>query len=112
VSPDPQAGSPLLPVALLEWRSLVRGSLRGFAKIRIGKSLIVSDDRLHTSHGKCWASLPARPMLGSDSVALRDPDGRIRYVPILEWSCRDARDAFSTAVIEAVNRESPEAFEA
>ena len=96
MSPDARAGTRPLRVALLEWRPLVRGSLRGFAKIRIGRALIVSDVPVCTSNGRSWASLPAKPMLGADGVALRDADGKIRYVPVLEWANRDARDAFST----------------
>jgi hypothetical protein len=97
-------------VALLEFRPFVRGTLRGFCKIRIGKSLVINDVSVHTSHGKHWASLPGKPLLSGDGTALRDAEGKIRYVPMLEWSSRDARDAFSAAVVEAVRAEHPGAF--
>ncbi len=34
---------PPMPVVLLGFKAIAKGSLRGFAKIRIGRALIVSD---------------------------------------------------------------------
>jgi hypothetical protein len=54
------------------------------------------------------AALRAKPILGSDGAAQCDADGRIQYMPVLEWA---SRDAFSVAAVEAVSREYPAAFE-
>ena len=88
-----------------------RNSLRGFARVRLGKTLIISDVAVHCSHGKRWAQLPSKPQLDRDGNPKRNEAGKIAYVPILEWTDRDAADRFSEAVIGAVERENPGATE-
>ena len=98
---------PAMPVALLEWKKVEKNTLRGFAKIRVGKALIVRDVGLHCSNGKRWASLPSKPILNSDGTAKRGDNGKIAYAPILEWADRDTADSFSEGVIEAVEAAHP-----
>ncbi len=97
------AGS--IPVMLLEWRAVVKGGLRGFAKVRLGKSLTIHDVPVLVSHGKAWATMPSKPLVGADGVALRDTNGRQRYAPVLEWADRDSSNRFSAGVIEAIKRD-------
>jgi hypothetical protein len=99
-----------VPIALLDWKPIKRNSLRGFAKVRYG-SLTVRDVSVHTANGKRWANMPSKPIVGQDGVAQKDGD-KIRYVPILEWTSRDASDKFSEEVIAAVEREYPGSTEA
>ena len=106
-----QLQAPALPVSLLGWKALQRNSLRGFARIRLGKSLIMSDVAVHCSHGRRWAQAPAKPQLDRDGIAKRDPTGKVAYVPVIEWADREAADRFSEAVIAAVEREYPGATE-
>ena len=94
-------------VSLLAWKPFPKNSLRGFATVRLGKSLSVKDVAVHCSHGRRWAQLPAKPKVGADGMAMKNEAGKIQYVPILEWTNREAADAFSEAVIEAVEREHP-----
>ncbi len=101
------ASSPSMPVSLLEWKPVARNSLRGFATIRLGQALRIADVAIHTSHGKRWAQLPAKPVLSADGSVKRDAVGKIQYVPILKWLDRDASDRFSESVIAAVEREYP-----
>ena len=96
-----------MPVALLSWKSVTQNSLRGFAKVRIGKALIVNDVVVHCSHGRRWASMPSKPVVDKAGVALRDDKGKLRYVPIIEWGDRETADSFSEGVIQAVEREHP-----
>lgn len=98
---------PEIPVSLLSWKSIPKNSLRGFAEVRIGKSLIVSDVSVHCNAGRRWASLPSKPQMGRDGVALKDEGGKIKYVPIIRWSSKEMADAFSEGVIAAVEREHP-----
>ena len=100
-----------MPVSLLEWRAVKRNTLRGFAKIRIGKSMIVADVSVNVSHGRRWASFPAKPVVSSDGVAKRDEKGKIVYVPLISWTDRDTADRFSEGVIQAIEREHPGATE-
>ncbi|MCX7178014.1 MAG: hypothetical protein NTX56_04325 [Proteobacteria bacterium] len=96
-----------MPVSLLAWKSIPRNSLRGFAKIRIGKSLIISDVAVHCSNGRKWAQPPSKPVLNSEGVAVKDDRGKMKYIPMIEWADRDAADRFSEGVIAAVERENP-----
>ena len=106
-----QLQAPALPVSLLAWKPMDRNSLRGFARIRLGKSMIISDVAVHCSHGRRWAQPPAKAQLDKDGIAKRDEKGKVAYVPVIEWTDRDASDRFSEAVIAAVEREHPGATE-
>ena len=101
-----------MQVALIGWKAVPRNSLRGFATIRLGKSLSVKDVAVHCSHGKRWAQLPSKPQIDRDGNALKDTNGKIKYVPILEWLDRAVSDDFSASVIEAIEREHPGATSA
>ena len=96
-----------MPVSLVEWKKLEKNTLRGFAKIRIGKALIVRDVGVHCSNGKRWASLPSKPIVQADGTAKRGDNGKIQYVPILEWGDRETSDNFSEGVIAAIEAQYP-----
>ena len=106
------AAPPRIPVTLLEWKPLIRNTLRGFAKVRVGRALIFNDVPVNISQGRRWASLPSKPLIDREGVALRDLSGKVRYSPIAEWADREMRDAFSEAVCTAVERDYPGAFAA
>jgi hypothetical protein len=106
------AGVRQLPVALLEWKPLIRNTLRGFPKVRVGRALVFNDVPVNISQGRRWASLPSKPLIDREGVALRDLSGKVRYSPIAEWADREMRDAFSEAVCTAVERDYPGAFAA
>ncbi len=97
----------IMPVSLLDWKEMKRNTLRGFAKVRVGKALIIHDVTVHTSHGKRWASLPSKPMMAADGIAKKDDNGKIKYVSLIEWGDKDTADSFSEGVIQAVEREHP-----
>jgi hypothetical protein len=90
---------------LIEWRPMPRNSLRGFATVELPCGLTIADLSVHVSHGKAWASLPAKPQINSDGTARRGNDGKIVYSPILKWRDRDLADRFSVAVVQAVEAE-------
>jgi hypothetical protein len=101
-----------LPILLLEWRPLVKGALRGFATLRLGRSLKINDVPVLASNGKLWAALPGKPLVDRDGRAMLDARGKQRFTPILEWSDKAAADRFSQAVVDAVRAEhGPEALE-
>lgn len=97
-----------MPVALLDWKKVEKNTLRGFAKVRMGKALIVRDVSVHCSHGKRWASLPSKPITGPDGLPKKDEStGKIVYVPIMEWADRETADSFSEGVIQAIEAKHP-----
>jgi hypothetical protein len=99
-----------MPVVLLEWKAIARGALRGFAAVRLGRSLIIRDLAILYSNGRTWVGLPGKPIIGADSTAARDASGKQRYVPTLEWSDRAAADRSGSAVIAAIRAEYPNAL--
>lgn len=90
----------------LAWKAMRRNSLLGFAKIQLG-ALIINDVTVNTSNGKTWANLPSKPMVDRDGVAMKTPEGKVRYVPLLEWATKESSDRFSEAVSAAVEEKEP-----
>jgi hypothetical protein len=97
------------PIRIREFRPLTRNSLRGFAVIELPSGLVIADVSVHVSHGKPWASPPSKPMIGKDGAVMKDANGKVRYVPIIEFRDKETRDRWSNAVIEAVRAANPEA---
>jgi hypothetical protein len=95
---------------LLKWRPLVKNSLRGFADVELPIGLVIREIPLLTSHGKCWASLPAKPVL--DAVGRQaEQDGKKKYAAILEWRSRELSDRFSEKLVAIVRAQHPGALE-
>jgi hypothetical protein len=91
-----------MQVSIEDFRSLVRNTLRGFARVRLPEGIILHDVSIHISDGKPWASPPGRPMVGRDGRQLKDATGKPQFSPTLTFTSRADRDAFSNAIIEAV----------
>jgi hypothetical protein len=99
-----------LAVTCADWRPLRRGTLRGFARIRVADlDLTIHDIAIHEKNDRLWAQMPSRPWL-KDGAAVRGDDGKVQYSPIMEFGRREVREAFSRAVILAVMDFSPDAF--
>lgn len=101
----------LMPVVILEWRALRKNSLLGFASIQLG-ALKIKDVTVNTSNGRLWAGLPSKPMIDRDGAVLRNEQGKIRYVPILEWDNKGTGDCFSESVVAALEESHPGATSA
>jgi hypothetical protein len=102
-----------LPVVLLEWKPVVKNSLRGFATVRLGKSLQISECIVLASNGRLWVNLPGKPQYDRDGHPVLDPkSGKQKYSALLQWSDKAAADRFSEAVIAAIRAEhGPQALE-
>jgi hypothetical protein len=86
-------------------------TLRGFCTITIPElHLKVYDITVHRKGAARWVGLPAKPQIGRDGSARRDEHGKTLYTPILEFTDKPTRDAFSARVIAAVAEFAP-AFE-
>jgi hypothetical protein len=92
-------------MTLRRWRPLRRGSLRGFVSVALPSGLLIEDVAVHVTGGRIWASLPGRPMLGRDGMALRDDRERIRYSQIIRWRSRELADEFSRRVAELIKEQ-------
>jgi hypothetical protein len=98
-------------VEFLEFRPMVKNTLRGFASVKIPSiGLIIKDITVHEKNGKRWAGLPARPMISKDGRAMIGDDGKVQYQQLLNFTSRHTADAFSQAVINVVEQYEPDAF--
>ena len=87
-------------------------TLFGFADVLLEQTqLRIHDVAVHEKNGKRWAQPPAKPQINREGVGLRDENGKLKYVRIIEFTSRDASDAFSRNVIAAVLERFPRAFE-
>lgn len=94
-----------MPVAVLAWKPIAKGSLLGFARVRLGRALVINDVPVLQTNGKFWASMPGKPLVDRDGQPLRDAKGKQRFSPVLEWEDRETGNRFSAAVVEAVQAE-------
>jgi hypothetical protein len=88
-------------VAVISWRPLRKGSLRGFANVRT-RFLTFFDVAVHVSNGKAWASVASRPVIDPEGRHAIGSNGKKCYVPAVSWATADLRRQFSDAVVAAL----------
>jgi hypothetical protein len=88
-------------------------TLRGFATIVIPElHLKIHDIGVHEKGDARWCSLPGKPQIGRDGIVRKGENGKPLYTPIVEFTDKKVRDAFSTRVIAALLEFAPSAFDA
>jgi hypothetical protein len=102
-----------LTIQIVSFKALRSNTLRGFVDIIIPElHLRIYDCAAHSSHGKRWICLPAKPQITREGAARRDPHtGKVAYSPVLEFTGKATRDAFSQRVITALLETFPHAFD-
>lgn len=105
------SGSKPMPCTLIEWRPMKRNTLLGFAHVQLG-ALKIKDVTVNTSNGRTWANMPSKPMIDRDGQAMKNDQGKIKYVPLLEWANKETGDRFSEAVVAAIEAQHPGATSA
>ena len=98
-------------VVLLSWKPIRKGSLLGFAAVRLDRTLIVHDVPVPTGKSGPWVGTPSKPQIGPDGTARRSGDGKALYSPVLEWADKEAARRFGDAVLDALQREHPGALD-
>jgi hypothetical protein len=96
---------------ILDFRPLRRNSLIGFAKVELPSGIIIHDCTILICEHGAWASPPSKPQIDRDGNAIKDPSGKIKYSPIIEFSGRQVRDRWSNAIIEALRLSFPGALD-
>jgi hypothetical protein len=87
-------------------------TLVGFCTVVVPElHLRVFDCPVHEKNGKRWISLPAKPLVDRDGVVKRGDNGKIIYIPVLEFTDRPTREAFSDRVIATLLEFAPAAFD-
>jgi hypothetical protein len=101
-----------LTVEVKGFKPLRSSTLYGFCDVAIPEMrLLIHDLSVHQKSGKRWANLPAKPLITRDGVVRRDDHGKTAYVPILEFTDKTTRDAFSARVIASLLEFAPAAFD-
>jgi hypothetical protein len=108
--PAPAAPPPRTSYRVLEFRPVTKATLRGFATIDLGNGLALHDVSIHRQGKRTWAMPPGRPLIGPDGSVVLDEAGAKVIVPILRFASGGRRTRWMNAVIEAVEREYPDAL--
>ena len=95
---------------ILDFRQVTKNSLVGFAKVEFPSGMVISDVTILQGEKGPWASPPSKPMVGRDGTVMKDDNGKVRYVPIIEFTDKATRNRWSDSVIEAMRAAHPEAF--
>jgi hypothetical protein len=94
---------------LLKWTPKGQGALRGFADLQLPNGLRIYGCPVLFSHGRAWATFPARPQIGRDGQVIK-VDNKTQYTRLMEWSEPAVADRFSTVVVGLVRASEPQAF--
>jgi hypothetical protein len=87
--------------------------LRGFSAIKLPNGLVINDVVLGgETNGRRWALLASKPMVDGNGEPLRDPTGKPRYSPVVEWGSRELQQEFSRRVVAIVETWYPDVFDA
>jgi hypothetical protein len=99
-------------LTVIKFRPCRHHTLVGFATVRIDAlGLDIGEVSVHQHpNGHRWTALPAKPLLDADGVAQRNPDGKIAYAAVLGFRDRAVGEAFSKAVLAALLKFDPDAF--
>jgi hypothetical protein len=99
-------------ITCTDWRPLHRNTLLGFAEILIEQMcLSIRDVAVHQKNGKRWAQLPAKPQIKDGRVVTDPATGKAVYVALMLFNGRGVADAFSAAVVTAILKHDPHAFD-
>jgi hypothetical protein len=86
----------------LDFRPMRKGKLLGFAKIELPNGIRISDIPVSTGRQGAFATMPRRPILGSDGRQKPDSNARPQDVPFLERRNRDLSGRFADALVALV----------
>lgn len=86
-----------------DWHPMARATLRGFVTLKLEPSgIVIRECTLHERDGKRWVALPGRPQLAKHGQPLKDLNGKVLYVSIVEIAGTEARTRFQKAALAAI----------
>ena len=102
-----------LTVRVENFKRLRSNTLFGFAEPLSPPSCTCASAKpLSTSsRGKRWIGLPAKPQVTREGHVRRDDRAKTAYAPVLEFTDKPTRDAFSARAIEALVAAFLDAFD-
>lgn len=89
---------------------LPKNILLGVVKVELPSGMVIVDMTVLISDCGAWTSPPAKPMVFADITIMKNQNGNIRYVPIIEFTSKEVCTRLSDAVIAALRQSHPEAF--
>jgi hypothetical protein len=100
------------PRMVLEaFKAMPKGTLRGFATVKLPNQLTIADCPVFIANGRAWATLPGKPVIDRASGRHVEADGKKRYSAILAWPDRGTADRWSDAVVALVRQAHPGALD-
>jgi hypothetical protein len=101
-----------LTVLIEAFRPMRSNTLHGFCTVNIPEMrLRIFDLSVHQKNESRWVGLPAKPQITREGAVRRDERGKTAYSPILEFTDKATRDAFSARAIAALLEFAPAAFD-
>jgi hypothetical protein len=87
-------------------------TLVGFCTVVVPElHLRILDLTVHEKNTSRWVALPSKPWIDRDGVVKRGENGKIIYAPVIEFTDRPTREAFSARVIQSLLEFNPGAFD-
>jgi hypothetical protein len=78
------------------WRPYVRNTLVGFCSIELPSGMVIHECAFHRKADDRWLSLPAGKFEKSDGVTT--------WVPLVEFSSKEAKRRFQEQALAAIDR--------
>jgi hypothetical protein len=101
-----------LSIKVEAFKALRSNTLYGFVDLVVPEMhLRVKEATVHESRGRRWIGLPAKPQITRGGQVRRGEHQKTLYVPVLEFTDRATRDAFSQRAIAALLESFPHAFD-
>jgi hypothetical protein len=102
-----------LTVRVDAFKPIRSNTLFGFATVTIPElHLKIIDLSVHQKNTSRWIGLPGKAQITRDGSVRRDERGKVAYTPVLEFTDRATREAFSARVIASLLEFAPAAFDA
>jgi hypothetical protein len=95
------------------WTRHQQGTRVGFCDVLIPEiGLVINELPVFAQNGKRWSLFPAKAQISFDGQVMREPSsGKPKYISVMKITDEDQRRSFSAAVIDAVLKHNPRAFE-
>ena len=85
------------------WKPFERNTLRGFADLWLRAArLTIKGCAVHEKNDKRWVQLPAKPQLDKERNLVRDADGKVQYVKMMDFDSKEVADRFNAAAVKAI----------
>ena len=92
------------------FKALRSNTPRGFCTVP-ELHLKIIDLSVHEKNESRWVGLPAKAQIGRDGTVRKDDRGKVAYTPVLEFTDKATRSAFSDRVSASLLEFAPAAFD-